>query len=117
MAQDVFVQAYHAAVFKQILRPFFFLLGGFFEEFEAFVLQFGSNFRPFRAFRAAAHQVEHVLRAGEMQRFVAGDELDDFGVAFHQLALGKGERAGEGNVKADGFQHVHAHQAEVKFFL
>ena len=117
LAQDVFVQTNHRAVFKQIFGPFFFLLGGFFEQLEAFVLQFDGDLRHIGIVAAAAHQVEHVLGAGQVQRFVAGDELDDFGVAFHQLALGKGKGAGEGNVKTDGFEHIDAHQAQIEFFL
>ncbi len=58
-----------------------------------------------------------MLRAGQMQSFVTGDQTDNFGVAFHQFTLGKCERAGEADVEADGFQRVHAHQAQIQFFL
>lgn len=52
-----------------------------------------------------------------MQRFIASNQLDDFGVAFHQFALGKGKRAGKRHIKADGFEHVDTHQAKIKLFL
>ena len=34
-----------------------------------------------------------MLSTGQVQRFVAGDQTDNLGVTFHQLALGKGEGA------------------------
>ncbi len=58
-----------------------------------------------------------MLRAGQMQSFVTGDQTDNFGVAFHQFTLGKCERAGEADVEANGFQRVHAHQAQIQFFF
>ena len=95
LSQNFLVQANHGTVFKQIGRPFFFLLGCFFEEVEALILQFIRNFSHFRIIGTGTHQVEHMLGAGQMQGFIAGNQLDDFGIALHQFALGKGERAGE----------------------
>ena len=58
-----------------------------------------------------------MLGTGQVQGFIAGNQTDDFGVAFHQLALGKGEGAGEADVEADRFQRVHAHQAQIQLLL
>ncbi len=44
-----------------------------------------------------------MLGAGQVQRFIASDQADNFGVTFHQLALGESEGAGEANVEADRF--------------
>ena len=117
LAENFFIQAYHGAVFKQIFGPFFFLQSSGFKQIKTLLLQFGGDFGHFRVVHTAAHQIEHVLGAGEVQRFVAGDQLDDFGIAFHQFALGKGKRAGKRHIKADGFEHVDTHQAKIKLFL
>ncbi len=58
-----------------------------------------------------------MLGAGQVQRFIAGDQADNFGVAFHQFAFGKGEGAGEADVEADRFQGINAHQAQIEFLF
>ncbi len=58
-----------------------------------------------------------MLGAGQVQGFVTGDQADNFGVTFHQLALGKSEGAGEAYVEADCFQRVDAHQAQVQLLF
>ncbi|MNS42538.1 hypothetical protein D3C72_749180 [compost metagenome] len=58
-----------------------------------------------------------MLRPREMKRLVAGDHLDDLGVAFHQLTLGEGKGAGEADVEADRLQGIDAHQAQVELLL
>ena len=58
-----------------------------------------------------------MLGAGQVQRFIASDQADNFGVTFHQLALGESEGAGEANVEADRFQGVNAHQTQIEFLF
>ena len=55
-----------------------------------------------------------MLGAGQVQRFITGDQFDDFRITFHQFALGKGERAGETDIETDRFQCVDAHQAQIQ---
>ena len=58
-----------------------------------------------------------MLSTGQVQGFVAGDQTNNFRVAFHQFTFGEGERAGEADIKADRFQRVHAHQAQIQLLL
>ena len=52
----------------QILSPFFFLQSRFFKQLEAFLFQLGGDFDHIGVVRTGAHQVEHILRTGEVQR-------------------------------------------------
>ena len=117
MTQNVFVEANHRAVAEQIVRPLFFLHRRLNEQVIAFLFALFGNFRHLRIVLARTQQVQHMLSAGQVQRFIAGDQTDNFGVTFHQLALGESERTGEADVEADGFQRVNAHQADIELLL
>ncbi len=58
-----------------------------------------------------------MLRAGQVQRFITGNQLDDFSVAFHQFTFGEREGTGKADVKANSFQRVNAHQADIQLFF
>ena len=112
LAEDVLVQADHGAILEQVLGPLLLLQGCFLEQLEAGLLALDGDLRHVGVVVAAAHQVQHVLGAGQVQRFVARNQLDDFGVAFHQLAFGKSKRAGkkrkfECKVHLSGHSHDH----------
>ncbi len=117
LAEDVLVQADHGAALEQVLGPLFLLNGRLFEQLEAGLFALGGDLGHLRVVLTAAHQVQHVLGTGQVQCLIAGDHLDDLGVALHQLALGEGKGAGEADVEADRFQRVDAHQAEIELLL
>ena len=52
-----------------------------------------------------------------VQGFVAGNQANNFGVAFHQFAFCKCEGTSKADVETNRFQRVNAHQAEIQFFL
>ena len=58
-----------------------------------------------------------MLGAGQVQGFVAGNQANNFGVAFHQFAFCKCEGTSKADVETNRFQRVNAHQAEIQFFL
>ena len=52
-----------------------------------------------------------------MDVFVTRNQLNDFGVTFHQLALCKGKCTSETDVEANGFQCVHRVNAQEQFLF
>ena len=89
LAENIFIQTNHRTVTEQIIRPVFLLLSCLNKQVIALLLTLFGNFRHLRIVRAAAQQIQHMLGAGQVQRFIAGDQADNFGVAFHQLRSAK----------------------------
>ena len=52
-----------------------------------------------------------------MEVFIAGNQTDDLGVTFHQLALSKGKSTGKGYVETNRFQCVNRIHTQVELFL
>src|SRR5690606_6761863 len=112
--QNIFVQANHGAVCEQVVGPFFFLLGSFAETGDDVGAASFSDPGKLRIVFAFRHNLQDVLSAGQVQCFIAGNQFNNFGVAFHFGALGKGERTGKTDVKTNGFKNIYGHHGEVQ---
>src|SRR5690606_29834084 len=99
---------------EQVVGPFFFLLGSFAENGNDVVAAFFSDTGKFRIVFAFRHNLQDVLSAGQVQSFIAGNQFNNFGVAFHFGALGKGERTGKAEVETMCLKNVYGHNSEVQ---
>lgn len=58
-----------------------------------------------------------MLGVGQVQCFIVGDQVDNFGVVFYQFVFGKGEGVGEVDVEVDCFQGINVYQVQIEFFF